>query len=141
MPVSFVRNGPNPSVVAFWAAGTRYGVPLGQVKRVFPLAEIMPLPRAPAPVRGVVNIHGTVTAVVDLSRRFGEQWMRLSAEQHLITLRTPKRPLAILADALDGILHLPDTSDDGLIYVCDVDELLTAPERTQLGTALRHVRR
>ncbi len=48
-----------------------YGVPILDVREIIGLMQITPVPRAPAFVRGVINLRGRVIPVVDLRLQFG----------------------------------------------------------------------
>jgi purine-binding chemotaxis protein CheW len=151
-------DGSTLDVVSFRAGGRHFGIPVAQVERVFHVAEIAPLSGAPIPIRGIVNIHGTVAPVVDLRRRFEERWTELRLSQRLVAIRTPQRPLALLADEVDGVRHIAEaaladmqallpgagvvttiaTTDEGLVYIYDVDALLSATEEAALAAAMPH---
>ena len=97
-------------VVSLRAGGRHFGISVALVERVFHVAEITPLSGAPIPICGIVNIHGVVTPVVDLRRRFEERWTELRLSQRLVAIRTPRRPLALLADEVDGVSHIADAA-------------------------------
>jgi chemotaxis signal transduction protein len=143
-------------VVVFRAGRHSYGFPVAHVQRVLPIVEVAPLPGAPIPIRGIVNVHGTVTPVVDFQRRFEGRWAATHVDQRLIAVRSRQRPLAVLADDVDGVRHIAAAAlvdmetlapgagivtsvavkEDGLIYVYDVDALLAAHEEAALELAL-----
>lgn len=145
-------------VVSLRAGGRHFGIAVAQVERVFPLVDIARLSGAPIPIRGIVNIRGVVTPVVDLGRRFEEAWTQLRLNQRLIELRAPRCPLALLADAVDGVFVIDDAAlanmkvllpgagvvttiaatEDGLLYIYDVDALLSATEEAALAAVLPH---
>jgi purine-binding chemotaxis protein CheW len=47
-----------------------YGVPVLNVREIIRLCPITPVPRMPAYVKGVINLRGTVIAVLDLRAKF-----------------------------------------------------------------------
>ena len=105
-----------------------------------------------------MNIHGSVTPVVDMRRRFEERWTELRLSQRLVAIRTPQRPLALLADEVDGVRNIAEaaladmeallpgagivttiaTTVEGLVYVYDVDALLSVTEDAALAAAMPH---
>jgi purine-binding chemotaxis protein CheW len=119
-------------VVVFRSGPRTFGIPVERVAQVFAVVEIAPLAGAPVPVRGVVDIHGSLTPVVDLGRRFAESWSELQLDGRLIYVDAAARPLLVLADDVDGVRSV-DASE-----VADPGELLTAAETAALETALRH---
>lgn len=52
-------------------AGTRYLVPTGAVREVEEVGAITPVPATPGWMRGVMNLRGTIIAVVDLAQFLG----------------------------------------------------------------------
>jgi purine-binding chemotaxis protein CheW len=47
-----------------------YGLPVLNVREIIRLCHITPVPRMPAHVKGVINLRGTVIAVLDLRAKF-----------------------------------------------------------------------
>jgi chemotaxis signal transduction protein len=95
-----------------------------RVGQVFPVAEIAPLPNAPAMVRGTVDIHGDLVPVVDFGVRTSSEWTPLHLEQQFLLVDVPGGRRVLLADEVEGVRPLGDgtITDAGLI---DVDDVLT----------------
>ena len=47
-----------------------YGLPVLNVREIIRLCPITPVPRMPPHVKGVINLRGTVIAVLDLRAKF-----------------------------------------------------------------------
>jgi purine-binding chemotaxis protein CheW len=142
--------------VAFELDEHRYALKLKDVARVINVVSITPLPQAPSIVLGVINNHGQIIPVVNLRRRFNLQERQLELADRLIVARTPKRSVALLVDAVSGVIEilpgsistassiLPDTKyidgairlADGLILVHDLAQLLSLEEETSLTAVL-----
>jgi purine-binding chemotaxis protein CheW len=60
-------------LLLFSAAGERFALMLPEVSEVMEPQPFFPVPRAPKHVRGVINCHGTLTALVDLGLYLGHQ--------------------------------------------------------------------
>jgi purine-binding chemotaxis protein CheW len=118
-------------VVVFRLGPQQFGIPVGRVRQVFPVAEITPQSDAPIPVRGVVDIHGDVTPVIDLGRRFAGAWTELRLEQHFILVDGATQQLALLAEDVEGVIRIPDSAvadmatllPDAGVAVYDLDTL------------------
>lgn len=144
-------------VVAFFVGEQNIGLPLEAVERVLPSVEITPLAVAPPPVRGIVNIHGAPIPVVDLYHRLYGRWSEPTLDQRLVLVRTERRRLLLIADAVPEVRDLPDAAiadasallpgvvvlsgiaagDDGrLLFLHDVERFLSAAEEMQLAAAL-----
>jgi purine-binding chemotaxis protein CheW len=48
-----------------------YGIDVAHAREVIEVSDLTPMPKAPAWIRGVVNLRGSVLPVIDLRRRFG----------------------------------------------------------------------
>lgn len=111
-------------VVVFRLGPEHFGIPVGQVDQVIPVAEIgPPSASAGAGVRGCIDVHGDVMPVVDLGGRSAGTWTPLDLEQQFILVRRPAGRLVLLADAVEGVRSVPDSgalADDGVIAIDDV---------------------
>lgn len=112
------------------------------------------MPEAPASVLGAINVHGTITPVVNTRKRLGLTERPISLTDYMVISTMNERPLAIPVDAVDGIVDysseqlvaLPSIIDesmgdvvkivDGLLVVFDPDRSLSEGEKSVLALAL-----
>lgn len=145
-------------LLAFRLDGQRYGLPLASVERVVRIAEITPLPKAPEVVLGVINVQGRVIAVVDVRKRFRLPQRDRALSDLLIIARTPARAVALVADAVAGVVEctegetVPAQSivpgmeyvegvaklDDGMLLIHDLARFLSLDEGRRLDEAMEH---
>jgi purine-binding chemotaxis protein CheW len=143
-------------LVVFTLDDCRYGLPLELVERAVRIVEITPLPKAPDIVLGVVNVQGRVIPVANVRKRFGlsEREPRLSDQ--LIIARTPRRPVALVVDAVSGVVEysegqaaaaraiVPGTDyiagvvklADGMVLIQDLGRFLSLDEERHLDEAM-----
>ena len=144
------------SLVVFAIEGQRYALNLPVVERVLPMAEVSPLPEAPAVALGVINIHGQVIPVLDIRRRFGLPIRDYGLDTHLLVARTTRRTLALPVDEVLGVqeiaiedVTLPETVlpgigrvegivtlPDGLLFIHNLSTFLSLDEERRLTKAL-----
>jgi purine-binding chemotaxis protein CheW len=144
------------SLVVFQIGEQEFAVGVAAVERVLRAVEIAPLPGAPAGVRGVINLQGRVVPVFDLRTRFGQPARDVRASDHLIVAHTHWRTVALLVDAVVGVVPwrdaqitpaseiLPDLEcvsgvmklDGGLVLVHDVERFLSIEDHAALQLAL-----
>ena len=96
--------------VVFLVDTTRYALPLSAVSQVVIQPEgLVRVPRAPAPVLGVVNLRGRVVTVVDFALL-----LDLPPPSHpqrkLILLERGRRDLALSVTEVDGIENVEKVS-------------------------------
>lgn len=143
-------------LVVFTLDDRRYGLPLSAVERVARMVDVTPLPKAPRIVLGVVNVQGRVIPVVDMRRRFRLPGRNFALTDPLVIARTARRPVALVADAVTGVLeysareaagardivpgleHIEGVVKlpDGLVLIHDLERFLSLEEETALGRAI-----
>ena len=88
--------------VDFHVDGTRYALPLSEVSQVVLQPEgLVRVPRAPAPVLGVVNLRGRVVTVVDLALLL-DLPRPAQPQRKLILLERGRRDLALSVTDVEG---------------------------------------
>lgn len=139
----------------------RLGFPAAAVAEVLPMVRVTPLPGSPPVVRGVVDIRGRVTAVLDVRARLGLEPRPDAPSDRLVVTTARQRPVALPVDHAEDLVDVPAPDlhpvphvapeglvagvarlADGLLLVHDVDRFLGADEAVELDAALaRHADR
>ncbi|MFA4956246.1 MAG: chemotaxis protein CheW [Candidatus Methanoperedens sp.] len=111
-------------IVVFSLDEHRYALKLSTVERIVRVVEVIPLPKAPDIVMGVVNVQGRIIPVLNIRKRFGLPEREIYLSDHLIIAQTSKRSIALLADKVSGVIEYPeqekatlDTIFPGIEYV------------------------
>ena len=148
----------NNLVAVFDISGSLYGLVLTSVQEILPMPSITPLPKAPAIIRGIVNIRGTAVPVLDIRARFRLPSKSPVPTDHLVVARAGQRPVALCVDrVLDlrpvassaiqdadsitpGAEYLAGVARcaDGLILIHDLCTFLAEAEANDLDAALAH---
>jgi len=135
----------------------RYALGLSSVETVIRAVEITTLPKAPDIVSGIINMHGRVIAVCDIRKRFGLPQRELGLSDQLIIAHTPKRPVALPVDRVEGVFEtgeqdiveagwiLPQAEyvegvvklRDGMVLIHDLAGFLSLEEEKALHDALK----
>lgn len=89
--------------VIFRLGNERYALPLAAVREVLlPPPSLSRVPRAPPPIRGVMNLRGRVVTVVEL-----RSLLRLAhlgaPSQKIVLLDRGRKDLGLLVSEVDGI--------------------------------------
>jgi len=97
-------------VLVFHIGRGRYGLPLGAIDRVLPVARLAPLPGAPHFVPGLLDLHGEAIAVIDLSRLAGSPPEAVRYDTRILLVEVPAagrpRRLGLKAERVAGVLEL-----------------------------------
>jgi purine-binding chemotaxis protein CheW len=143
-------------VAVFTLGDQRYALPLSTVERVVRVVEVTPLPQAPDIVLGVVNVQGRVIPVVNPRRRFRLPERGIALTDQLVIAHTTRRPVALVVDAVTGVLEYSGREAvgardivpgmeyvegvvklaDGLVLIHDLDRFLSLDEVTALDRAI-----
>jgi len=142
--------------VVFTLDEQRYALYLSTVERIIPVVEITPLPKSPDIVLGIINVEGKIIPVIDMRKRFRLSERELDLNDVLITAQTPSRTVALVADAVSGVIEgseqdvtaakdiLPHMKyvkgvvklKDGIILINDLESFLSLEEEKALDDAM-----
>ena len=86
----------------FSTGGHRYAVDVDAVDEIAELLPEYPIPDSPRFLRGVVNIHGKLAAVLDLSLYLGTGPVRNG--RNLLLLKMPGSGLAIIVEQMERMI-------------------------------------
>jgi chemotaxis signal transduction protein len=92
-------------VVVFRVGKERFGIPLADLKQVFPRAPITQIPGKRDLLLGVANLCGAIRSVVDLSA------LLLTSTTHseggyIVLVRVAERSLALWIESLEGVAEI-----------------------------------
>jgi len=144
------------SLVTFALDSQRYALYLSAVERVVRAVEITSLPKAPDIVAGVINVQGRIIPVVDIRKRFGLPQREIALSDQLIIARTSKRPVAMIVDAVQGVIKYSEEMlipaneivhgiryvdgivklRDGMVLIHDLEKFLSLKEKRSLDRAM-----
>ena len=143
-------------LLTFMLAGEEYGVDILRVQEIKGWDSATPIPNAPAYIRGVINLRGTIVPIIDMRRRFGLEAVEYGPITVVIVLKVmsesgdTSRTMGIVVDAVsdvynvdnDDIKPAPDfgsvvdvafvrglaTLEEKMVILLDVDRLLNSKE-------------
>jgi purine-binding chemotaxis protein CheW len=143
-------------LVVFRLEEWRCAVMLAVVERVIRAVEVMPLPKAPAIVLGIIDVEGRVLPVLNARRRFGLPDKAIRPADQFLIARTEQRTVVLVIDEALGIVERPPSEiispshitpgleqiqgvirlDDGLAFIHDLDKFLSLEEAGALEVAM-----
>ena len=90
-----------------------YGLPVLNVREIIRLCPITPVPNMPSHVRGVINLRGTVIAVLDLRAKFSMAPAEYGDRACIIVLQlgsqTDRKTLiGVIVDAVEEVIQLQE---------------------------------
>lgn len=91
-------------LLTFQVGGQEYAIDIMSVREIRGWSFATPLPHAPAFVRGVINLRGTVLTIVDLADRLGMGETETNERNVIIVVQAEKETVGLLVDAVSDIL-------------------------------------
>jgi len=145
-------------LINFAVGSEEYGLELSRVKEVIRTRQVTWLPKAPASVKGVINLRGDVIPIVDLRERLGLSAHEQTAASRVIVVEVQGCMVGMVVDVANQVVRVPaDQFDppppilgdvdraivsavgkigDRLVIMIDVDRLLNAGEMEQIRGSL-----
>jgi purine-binding chemotaxis protein CheW len=93
-------------ILVFEVGGQRYGLPAADIREIVRAVAIVPLPKAPAIVEGIINLRGRLVPVLDLRTRFGLPAKPVEPADHLIVAWAGPRLVALRVDRATHLVRL-----------------------------------
>jgi purine-binding chemotaxis protein CheW len=143
-------------LVVFRLGAEAFGLRLHEVREIIMVGMITPVPRAPSFIDGVLNLRGEVMPVIDLRDRFGldrQSATNLSRivitpiggvftglvvdsvdEVKTVDQRKLEDPPRVASGGANTYIQKVARTDAGVIFILDLQHLLTDVEGQQLGT-------
>jgi len=136
-------------VLVFNINNQRYAFHLSIIERVIRVVEVIPLPKAPDIVSGIINMQGQIIPVLDLRKLFYLPGREIDMNDQMIIAHTSNRMVAILADSVTGVVECREQDiipseeiftgieylkgaaklKDGIIYIYDINKFLSLNEK------------
>ena len=113
-PLSRTQTSSPSKYVTFTLGQESYGLPVLHVREIIRICPITPVPNMPPHVRGVINLRGTVIAVLDLRAKFSMAPVPAGERACIIVLQlglTSTRPtlIGIIVDAVEEVIQLANS--------------------------------
>lgn len=127
-----------------------YGVEILKVQEIRGCSAITPVPNAPAYLKGVMNLRGTIVPVVDLRAKFSMPEAEYNRFSVIIVLTVGAKVMGLIVDAVSDVLNIargdiqapPDfgaqvdarfiggmvRAGDKLLVLLDIDRVLSGAE-------------
>jgi purine-binding chemotaxis protein CheW len=152
--------GTTQQFLTFALGAEEYGVEILKIQEIKGFSAVTPLPNAPAYVKGVLNLRGTIVPIVDLRKKFGMPEEAYTKFTVIVVVQVQGKILGFVVDAVSDVLTLtgdairptPDlhgqldttfltglapTGEQGerLVILLDIDKVLTTAETVAAAEA------
>ncbi|MFC4768807.1 chemotaxis protein CheW [Effusibacillus consociatus] len=93
--------------IVFRLLDEEYGVEVNQVRSIERMQRITRVPRTPEFVKGVINLRGVVTPIVDLKTRFGLGTENYTDSTRIIIVAVDEMEVGLIVDAASDVIDIP----------------------------------
>lgn len=97
-------------VIAFQLKDEEYAIPVQYVRSIEKIQHITRVPRTAHYVKGVINLRGVVTPIIDLRERFGFPPVPYSEQTRIIIVSIKDFEVGLIVDAANDVLDIPSSS-------------------------------
>src|SRR5690554_7567014 len=94
-------------VIVFQLKDEEYGVEIEQVRSIERVLHITRVPRTPDFVKGVINLRGVVTPIIDLRSRFGIEEQDETDSTRVIIVTVNGMDVGLVVDAANDVIDIP----------------------------------
>jgi purine-binding chemotaxis protein CheW len=96
--------GPAHQYLTFTLGSEEYGVEILQIQEIKGYSPLTPLPTAPAFVKGVLNLRGTIVPILDLRAKFGLPAAEATPVTVIVVVQVQGKTMGFLVDAVSDVL-------------------------------------
>ncbi|MDX8362231.1 chemotaxis protein CheW [Cytobacillus sp. IB215316] len=97
-------------VIVFQLEDEEYGIPVDQVRSIEKVQHITRVPGTSEDVKGVINLRGVVTPIIDLRNRFGLMTTNYSDSTRIIIVAIEDVEVGLIVDSANDVIDIPDDS-------------------------------
>ncbi|MGM0873689.1 MAG: chemotaxis protein CheW [Bacillota bacterium] len=99
-------SGEDVKVIVFQLKDEEYGIPVQQVRSIEKFQHITRVPRTAAYIKGVINLRGVVTPIIDLRKRFGLEELSYTESTRMIIVSMDDMEVGFIVDAANDVIDI-----------------------------------
>ncbi|RLG76250.1 MAG: chemotaxis protein CheW [Thermoprotei archaeon] len=159
MQVASLRGegGEELQMVIFKLGDETFGVDVHQVREIIKMKEYTRIPNAPPYIRGVINLRGQITVIIDLQKIFNMRSGSVeSSDSRIIIVDAKDANVGIMVDAVLGVTRIQRKNvepppllsksknlefikgiakhGENLVIIIDLEQLLSHIKNTEAST-------
>lgn len=94
-------------VIVFQIKDKEYAIPVDKVSGIEKLLHITRVPKAVSFVKGVINLRGVITPIIDLRIRFGFEEVEYNDSTRIIIVVLDDIEVGLIVDSANDVLDIP----------------------------------
>jgi purine-binding chemotaxis protein CheW len=125
-------------LLVFWLGKERYGVEVTNIREIYPLGQLTPVPRTPNFVAGVFSARGRILSAIDLSAFFDLPAIKPSGQTKIIVVADTD--LSVTNTRVAGhMLEVGILADDVADVITIFKEDIQPPLTTHTGVRAEYI--
>jgi len=143
-------------VIVFQLGDEEYAVSVHQVGSIERMQPITRVPQMEAFIKGVINLRGVITPVIDIRVRFGLKERESTESTRIIVVYLDDMEVGLIVDAANDVMDIPENTiepapevigavnndyiagvakvDDRLLILLDLEKVLSPDDINELKT-------
>jgi purine-binding chemotaxis protein CheW len=117
--MSEYMSGEEVKVIVFQLQDEEYGIPVQQVRSIEKFQHITRVPRTAAYIKGVINLRGVVTPIIDLRKRFGLEELSYTESTRMIIVSMNDMEVGFIVDAANDVIDIHQDITEPALEVVD----------------------
>ena len=117
-------------LIVFNLGDQEFAAAIGQVREIIRTGSITPIPDSPQFIKGVSNVRGEITVVINLKERFFLPAKKQIEGKHIIITEQEKNLFGLMVDEVTEVLRIPETD------IKPTPELVTRIDRVYISGVL-----
>ena len=97
-------------VIVFQLADKEYAIPVSNVQGIEKLMHITRVPKTREFIKGVINLRGVVTPLIDLRERFGIPVSNNEETTRIIIITLEEMEVGFIVDSANDVIDIPTAS-------------------------------
>ncbi|MET1178040.1 chemotaxis protein CheW [Peribacillus simplex] len=94
-------------VIVFQIMDKEYAIPVDKVSGIEKLLHITRVPKTVKFVKGVINLRGVITPIIDLRVRFGFEEVEYDESTRIIVVFLDDMEVGLIVDSANDVLDIP----------------------------------
>src|SRR5690606_19870298 len=95
-------------VIVFQLKDEECAIPVHQVQSIERMMHFTRVPKVPSYVKGVMNLRGVVTPIIDLRKRLGIEEMDYNDSTRIIIVNVNDMEVGLIVDAANDVIDIPE---------------------------------
>jgi purine-binding chemotaxis protein CheW len=95
--------------LTFWIDSQLFGIPIAHVAQIVGMQKITEIPESPYFTKGIINLRGAITPVIDVRLRLGKPEAEYNERTCIIVTDINNSSVGFIVDEVDAVMIIDET--------------------------------